>query len=231
MVPHMRYRTALTIATCLPSMLLFAGCSSSGNPLASLTANQIASKAITNFRASSSVHLAGSVPSSGQVYTVDLTLTKRDCSGTFAIGGAGTVQIIVIGATTWIKGSESFWTSSTGGGMSQADAAMLDDKYVKAPTSQVSGGSAFCSLQAMTSSMSASDKYTKGQTVSVDGQQALELHDTTDGSSVYVTISATPEVLRASKGSYHIDFTQYNATNTFSPPPASQVLDLSKLEG
>jgi hypothetical protein len=70
---------------------------------------------------------------------------------------------------------------------------------------------------------------TKGKTVTVNGQSALEVVDSSDGSIGYVTVSSQPELIRVAKNGQHVDFSQYNAVQSVSPPPASEVVDLTKL--
>ena len=45
-----------------------------GNPLAALSAKQILAKTIADFKAASSVHIAGSERAAGQSFTMDLTV-------------------------------------------------------------------------------------------------------------------------------------------------------------
>ena len=68
----------------------------------------------------------------------------------------------------------------------------------------------------------------KGGTVTLDGQRALELR-THDGTVMYVSEAPTPELLRAVHGHVQLDFIGYDAYAAISPPPVSQVFDLSQI--
>ena len=72
----------------------------------------------------------------------------------------------------------------------------------------------------------------KGATTTIAGQSALQLRDTSSSSSAYVTISASPKFLRFSgsgSSSGQLDFSDYNAPVTLTPPPASETIDGSKI--
>ena len=69
----------------------------SGNPLAGLTADQIATKAEADLKAASSVHIAGPVTDSGQTYVLDLTIGPKGCTGTMASPGKGSFRLLKIG--------------------------------------------------------------------------------------------------------------------------------------
>jgi hypothetical protein len=69
----------------------------------------------------------------------------------------------------------------------------------------------------------------KGRTTIISGQPALQVKDTADSDSVYVTISARPELLRIDAGREgHLDFSRYNAPVTLTLPSAAETIDGSK---
>ena len=70
----------------------------------------------------------------------------------------------------------------------------------------------------------------KGKTTMISGQPALQIKDTGDPYSAYVTISARPEFLRFDGGSSgnRLNFAGYNAPLRLTPPPASETLDGAK---
>src|SRR5260370_20039494 len=79
------------------------GPSAPANPLAGLTADQIARRATADLAAASSVRIAGSVRQDGQTAFVDLTLGTKGCRETLRIPGQGSLVIIAIGNTMWSK--------------------------------------------------------------------------------------------------------------------------------
>jgi hypothetical protein len=209
--------------------LLVAACSSaSTDPLAALTANQIASKAVADLKFADSVHMAGTVPVSGVATTMDGTIAKSACDMSITMAGKGAAQIILIGSSTWLKANAEFLESQNAGAQGQAAAAEFAGRYLKMPASFASNAQNFCSLDGLVKQVTSGNNggMAKGKTVTIGGQQALELK-ATDGSIGYVSVSAEPELLRVSKGSDHIDFTEHNAPVTINPPPAGQVVDLA----
>jgi hypothetical protein len=201
------------------------GGGSSGNALTSLTATQILTKAVADLNASSSVHLAGSEQNSGQTYTMDLTIGASGCTGTVGMGAQGTLRLLRIGGTVWIKGDDKFWKSSLASSPGYLHA--VEGKYVrlspKGPAT--SSFSAFCYLSQIAGQFgSGENRVVKGQTTTILGQPALQLKDTQQSGTAYVTLSADPEFLRTGDTSGHVDFTNYNAPLTLSPPPAGETV-------
>ena len=100
-----------------------------GNPLAALTARQILTKAIADFKAASSVHVAGSEQAAGQTFTMDLTVGANGCTGTVGLGGQGSVLLLRIGGTLWMKPDDQFWKSALAA--APADLPAVEGRYVR----------------------------------------------------------------------------------------------------
>jgi hypothetical protein len=203
--------------------------SSSTDPLASLSADQIAGKAIANVRSASSLHMAGQAPAGGKTATVDATLAKEGCDIKLTIPGEGAVELIADGSSAWMKASAQFWEATQGGAKGQIITEVLDGRYAKMSSSDATSLESSCSPQDLAKQFSSgNDTMVKGQTITINGQQALALRDTADNSVGYVSVSANPELLRIAKDQYKVDLTDYDAPVTISPPAADQVLDLSQ---
>jgi hypothetical protein len=202
----------------------------SANPLAGLTADQIAAKAIADLKAASSVHFAGSVTDSGATYAVDLTAGTTNCVGTFGIPGKGSFALLKIGQTLWIKPDNQFWTSA---GANSTVLHLVEGKYVQTSpnNSDFNSVKMLCSpAQLADSFANKMNRLVKGTTTTIAGQNALQLRDTSTSNSAYVTISASPEFLRLNGGSKgQLDFSDYDAPVTLTPPPASETIDGSKI--
>jgi len=199
--------------------------STAGNPLAALTARQILAKAIADFKASSSVHVAGSERDSGQTFTMDLTVGARGCAGTVGLGGQGSLRLLRIGGTIWLKPDREYWKSTLNA--TPADLSQVAGKYVRLSPEgpATSSFSSFCSLSQLAGQFSGgADRVVKGQTATVLGQPALQLKDTQQTGSAYVTISATPQILQTGDTGGYVDFTDYNAPLALTAPPASQTV-------
>jgi hypothetical protein len=193
-----------------------AAMTSSVNPLALLTGPQIAVKTFNDLKTATSVHVAGSFVDSGQTYLMNLTIGRRGCTGQLGVKGQGTVVILQIAKTLWLKPDKRFWQAN---GMSDPRALrVLAGKYVK--TTNHSAISAFSG---------AASGVVKGKTVTISGQPALRIMDVTDSDSIYVSVSAKPELLRLDGGNQaRLDFTNYDAPMRLVPPPLSQTIDGAK---
>lgn len=200
-----------------------------GNPLAALTARQILTKAIADLKAASSVHVAGSEQAAGQTFTMDLTVGANGCTGTVGLGGQGSVLLLRIGGTLWMKPDDQFWKSALAA--APADLPAVEGRYVrlspKGPATSSFG--AFCYLSQLAGQVSGGEnQLVKGQTTTIGGQLALELKDTEQAGSAYVTLSASPEFLQTGDTGGHVDFTDYNAPLALTAPSASQTVAGSK---
>jgi hypothetical protein len=234
-------RSPVAIAVALLAVLA-AGCGASsatsgapastappGNPLAALSARQILAKTVADFKAASSVHIAGSERAAGQSFAMDLTVGTSGCTGTVGLGGQGSVVLLRIGGTVWMKPDDQFWKSFLAA--APADLPAVEGRYVrlspKGPATSSFG--AFCSLSQLVGQVSgAENQLVKGQTTTIGGQPALQLEDPRQAGSAYVTISASPEFLQTGDTGGHVDFTDYNAPLALTAPPASQTVAGSK---
>jgi hypothetical protein len=217
-----------------------AGCGSSAssppaataaaNPLAGLTGDQIAARAVADLKAASSVHIAGSITESGSSYGVDLTAGTTGCTGTLAVPGKGSFALLKIGQTLWIRPDTRFWRSA---GASAAVLRLVGGKWIQtsARDANFSSVTMLCSPAQLAGALGSKlTGVVKGPTTVIAGQSAQQLRDTSTSHSAYVTVSATPEFLRLSGGSSgQLDFSDYNAPVTLTPPPASQTIDGSKI--
>jgi hypothetical protein len=236
-MPRYARRVAVAMTICGLAVLL-AGCAAwkaasaasgsvaptvSAGPLAGLTASQILTRAVANLKAASSVHITGSTKVPGQTTAVDLTVGGNGCTGTIGIAGQGSVLLLGTGSTVWMKPDEQFYKAA---GVSAAELSKLAGKYLRISASK-SGIAALCYLgQLATQIGGGAGQVVLGQTTTVLGQRALQLNDVKPPGDAYVTASARPEFLRvgSSSGGY-MDFTDYNAPFTVTPPPAAQTVD------
>jgi hypothetical protein len=210
-----------------------ASASTSGGALAVLSAGEIARRAAANLKRVSSVHVAGSVTSSGQHITVNLTLGTQGCTGTLGIKGEGSFRLLKMGKKLWIKPDNKFWKYAAGGVASSAVMEIVGGKYIKpsGKDSSLKPVGAFCSPSQFAAFFDPAEMVgmTKGATTTISGQPALQIKDTGDTASAYVTIASQPEFLRLDAGSTgRFDFTRYNMPMNLAPPPASETLDGSK---
>jgi hypothetical protein len=233
-------RTALTFTAVSAICVTAAGCSSgsgsssssssSSNALAGLSAKQVLTQAVSDLKSASSFHMAGTVNQGGSI-RVDLTYSRgTGCKGTLGIGSKGSISLLVIGGTAWLKPDHAYWKSYAGSSASSV-IALIGGKYLKASTSSsnVSGLAQLCNANSLASSFTSPKDIVKGGTSTINGQQALALKDPAKSSAMYVTDTTSPQILRVtsvrSGGSGRIDFTGYGNAVTLTPPPASKTIN------
>jgi hypothetical protein len=233
-------QTVRTVRRSLPITVLAAAvaagaaaCGSSGStdPLAGLTAQQIATKAVAGTEAAPAARVTGSGTDSGQTITVDLTLVRgKGCDGTLGEGNLGSLQMIDTGSTTWIMPDSKFYKTS---GAPASVAALLAGKYLETASnnSDVASLSELCSMSKLLSQFTVDAGSGKGTRTTIDGQTAVEINDKTGAGHAWVSDTATPELLRIQKpGSSggEINFTYPANAPAPAAPPASQTVDGSK---
>lgn len=227
-------RAVLTLTAVAGTCLAGAGCgSSSTDPLANMSAKQVAAKAIGDLKSAPRFTVAGAGPSDGSTVSIDLGIKDgKDCTGTVADGSQGSVAIIVIGSTVWMKPDATFWQTQ-GGSEGSAIGKLLAGKYLQTTTS-VSGASSIadiCNVNSLTSQMSIPTDVAKGTVTTVSGQEALELTDKAKDSTMYVTDTAAPQILKVvstQKGNSGQFTITYGVPTTVTAPPASSTVNGAK---
>jgi hypothetical protein len=216
-------------ATCVPLALSATAAPSApaGNPLVRLTADQIAKKAETDFKAAASFHYHGSGKASGQTVSISMSVTHKGCTGGIGDGRDGGFAILAIGKTVWIQPNDKFWE------FVGVPASMLSTVHGKwldvAGTGSNSLSAAFaplCNANKLVSTLAPQlTGLVKGKTIKISGHSALQLRNASGRESIYVSISSKPEILRISNDGI-LNFSAYGARVTLTPPPASDVIQL-----
>jgi hypothetical protein len=198
-----------------------------GNPLARLTADQIAKKAVTDLKAAASFHYHGSTKQSGQTLAISMSVTHKGCTGSIRDGSHGTVAILGIGNTVWLQPNDTFWEYV---GLPASDLSAVQGKWLKTTgTGSNSVSAAFaplCNANKLVSTLAPQlTGLVKGETIKVSGHPALQLENSSGAESIYVSISSKPEILRTSDNGT-INFSAYGARVTLTAPPAADVITL-----
>jgi hypothetical protein len=207
------------------------GSSAPSSPLSGLSADQIAAKAIANLKTASTVRVTGDVSGSGQTYDLDVTLVRaQGCAGTMALKGTGTVKLVAIGKEVWIKPDRQFWEKA-GGSNAAAVLQVLSGKYMKVKaTSQLGSLSGFCGPSQLAGSFGHTPAgLTKGKTATISGQAALQIKDTGDSASLFVSETAKPQIVEIAGGSQGtLTFSDYNSPVKLAAPPRRETLNGAK---
>jgi hypothetical protein len=203
--------------------------------LAGLTVAQVEAKTVADAKASSSLTLKGSIVQSGQAISVDLGIKPgQGCTGAIGEGAKGSFKMIVIGKTIYMNPDAAFWKANAGA-EANAAIALVHGRYLKVSSSGSSEASLgdICDVSTIFSTNGKPDKVTKGAVTTLGGNRVLQLKNS-DGSVAYVTDASKPQLVEiaAPKGDKNgtgaVTVTT-GAPVTLTPPPASQVIDGSKL--
>ena len=197
------------------------------NPLARLTADQIAKKAVADLKAATSFHYHGSAKDSGQTISISVTVTHQGCAGSLGYGSHGGFAILAIGKTVWIQPNDKFWEFV---GLPASELSVVHGKWLQVTgTSSATLSTAFvslCNTKTLASALAPQlTGLVKGKTIKISGHRALQLRNSSGQESIYVSISSKPEILRISFDGT-VNFSAYGAHVTLTPPPASDVISL-----
>jgi hypothetical protein len=181
--------------------------------------------------AASSARVSGNIVSGGTPITLDLTMARGQAKGSMSTSGLS-FDLIRIGNTAYIRGSDDFYKHFAGAAVAQ----LLHGKWLKA--SIISGR--FASLEPLTSISLLFDKVAANHgklandgAKTFKGQQVVEIRDTSDNSKLYVAATGTPYpvgIVGGKKGqSGTITFGDWNKSLSVSAPKGA--IDISKLGG
>jgi len=198
-----------------------------GNPLARLTADQIAKKAATDLKAAASFHYHGSGKASGQTVSISMSVTHKGCTGSIGDGSNGGFAILVAGKAAWIQPNDKFWEYA---GVPASQLSLVHGKWLEVTGTGSNSLSAvfapFCNANKLLSLLAPQlTGLVKGKTIKISGHRALQLRNRSAHESIYVSISSKPEILRIGDNGT-INFSAYGARVTLTPPPASDVITL-----
>ena len=173
--------------------------SSIADPLAGQAGNKVLTVATANAEAAASLTINGTVSQSGKSITIDLGIKRgQGCAGTVGESGVGSMKLVVIGETLYMKPDTEFWKSVAGNaGDASAVIALLGGRYLKLPTNDGSaaGISDICDVSKLLNS-GATGRVTREAVTRLAGIRVLPLK-LSDGSTEYVTDTSKPEFVEA----------------------------------
>jgi hypothetical protein len=227
----MRSRIAAWAASSLLAACAISACGggSSGNGVASKSANQIVSSALAAIDGAKSAHIAGSVVSGSTPISLNLHLVSgQGGKGSMSEGGLS-FKIEVIGREVYINGSPAFWRHFGGA----AAATVFQGKWLKAPASgQFASLAQLSNLHALLGTvLSTHGALTKTGTTSVNGQSAVGIRDSTQGGTLYVATTGKPyplEILKSGGQGGRIVLNEFDTPVSLTPP--TNAIDISKFK-
>ena len=182
--------------------------------------------------AARSVHLNGTLTgAAGQAVGLDVGLTRSGgLAGTITQGGVP-LSIIDAAGTVYIKATRAFLAELD---VSASICTVMCGRYVAMSSAKGDQLARELSMPQMLQSVTGSlPAFTRTGTQTINGQLAQVLHGA-DGSTLAVAATGTPYPVeaispRGQRG--RLGFSQWNSVPLPAPPPASQVINLSKLGG
>ncbi len=228
----MRRDIRIVVLALLVLALALAGCggSSSGNGIESKSPEQILEATKEAASKASSVHIQGSIVTSGKPIALDMELLAGK-GGKGMISQEGfTIQLVQVNGAVYINGSAAFYKHVSG----SAAATLLQGKWLKAPANS----GELASLAELTdlsklidTALADHGTLTKGGTTTVQGQKAVELKDTSKGGTLYVAAAGQPFPLQiektgAEKG--RVVFSRWNQPVTLQAP--ANAIDIGALQ-
>jgi len=205
------------------------GSGSSDNGVASKSANGIVTSAVTAIDGVKSVHVSGSTTNGGAAINLNLDLVNgKGGRGSMSENGLG-FQIVSVGNTVYINGSNSFWSHFGG----NAAVQLFHGKWLKAPATGNFGSFAdLTNLRRLFSALlSTHGTLGKGSAATINGRKAIGVIDKTKGGTLYVATTGKAYPLEISKGGSgggKIDFTKFNESVPLSAP--ANAIDISQLK-
>jgi hypothetical protein len=222
------------------AVLAATGCGSSGSSTSTAAPSaaqsggkQVLTRAVANLKAASSFTVSGTVADTGETITIHLGFRPGNrCKGTVSAAGKGSLTMVVIGKTAWVKPDDAYW-KAVGGKQAAKAIATFGGKYLTGPTSDstIAGLTEFCNLNSVTSQLTQPTNVTKGRVTTVNGKQALPLSDTANGGTLYVTNTRSPlpiELVNKTAGNKGTLIFNVGAPVSLTAPPASDTVEAAK---
>jgi hypothetical protein len=225
-----RFAQGAAAAAAITVVAFLSGCGSSASS-GSVPAGQVMSSVHTDVKQAHSVHMTGNVTDDGQHIGIDMSFDNSDIYGTISENGASFV-LLSLNGTTYIKLNAAFLKIAKA---PASACALVCGRYVELPAAEASQitGQLSMSLfadKAFSGSIAAKANQSTLSFVpaTVNGQKVLQCKqggytlDVTDNSMRYPVLFAGPH-------GENIAFSDWNSATMPAAPPASQVINISKL--
>ena len=225
------------VLTLVLAAALVASCGSSGksaksNGEESKPAARVLADAKAAATSASSAHVSGSIQSEGTPITLDLSTARgKGAKGSMSTSGLK-FDLIRIGDTLYIRGSDEFLKHFAGGAVAQ----LLHDKWLKASAThgRLKSLAPLTSLGALFEGVSANHgTLVNDGKKTYKGDAVVVIRDTSDNSKLYVEATGKPypvAIVGAKKGeSGTITFGDWNKSVSLTAPDGA--IDISQFGG
>jgi len=216
------------LAVLLAAGLAASGCSSP--PAGSKTAAKLMPQVQALARGAKSVHITGSAIQGAQTFTMNVSFSGTSAAGTIGSGG-GRFYLMLLNGNAFIKLNAAFLKEAK---LPASACTTACGKYVQLPAasiSQLTGAFTMHALVNQAFSTKTIDSAAASGCVfspaTLDGQPVLQCHQ--GGYTVDVAAHGNPYMLLITGPNEHIAFSDWNSVTLPPPPPARQVINLSKL--
>ncbi|MGA5817335.1 hypothetical protein ACPC54_05680 [Kitasatospora sp. NPDC094028] len=210
-----------------------------------LTADEIKKQAKDALASATSVKFAGAMVDADGKMEISLAMdNKGQCTGSMTMPGAGKVEIIRDGKTSYMKPDAQFWTTMGGPNGAQA-AELFKGRYLTGFDNdpQMAGMVSLCNLAEFSKQIveggdkagAAPEKGTAGTTNGVPTFSLKVTNSKGEKGTIFVATQGKPypmEILTepAKDGQTKIDFSDYDKPLTVQAPPADQTIDFTKFK-
>ncbi|MDF9815503.1 hypothetical protein [Streptomyces sp. SPB162] len=213
--------------------------------LDALTAKQVSDKAEAALTSVTAVKVDFAAVVDGKPVQLKASMSKAgECAGAMS-QGKETMQFIGTHHTSYMKANDAFWRD-TGETDDAAALRMLHGKWVKVPGDAAKDEdlAAFCDLDSflenLTSEDDAEESYSKGAPTTVAGQPVVTVIEKkvrkgkSEKVTIYVAAQGEPYplklVMEDGESPGHVTFAEFDKPVRAVAPPASQTLDIAKLQ-
>lgn len=214
--------------------VLPASASATSDPLAKLTANQIAAKTFKDVASVRSVRITASMRSTiqgqpGPTIGINVAVAQNGCVGSIAVGPAGTIHIVQIGKQAWEQPSDQLWKLY---GVDSSQLPQYSGKWIVVATSGTTSGlgtrADFCSLRSLLNGTLATG-WVKGKITIKHGKRELQLISKKQQAAMEISDTARPLIVSitdigAGQPALTEYFSHYNAPVALTPPPPADVV-------
>jgi hypothetical protein len=198
-----------------------------GNGIETRSANEILAAAEASAKAATAVHVQGTA--GGSDLDLRLSATAADAK---VVHDGEHIEVLRVGSDRYLLGDAPFWTDAA----SAEAATKLAGRWVKLGPAQSAQYDHVLNIGSFFGEeFKSSSTVSKGDQAMVAGVRTIEVKDSSDRSTVYISMVGKPLPLKAESSASDggsISFTDWNVPITdIAAPPAGSVVDASTLTG